>query len=306
MIEFLKLNNYPTGTDLPLEVPKDAFFIKTCQRSLVLRFCEEGLNHSNTIDGQDAYYFLLEIICGLKSKLIGENEIVGQFKEAYHCYIQNEERSPKLLQVLEKLFKDAKEIRKKYLLGICQKTYASITRKSIMQINDNKPVVILGSGNLAEDLINQFKKKTKVILCARNQVRLTELQGIHPELEIILWEDRAELKNYSFIANTIGTEHTLFDQAFFSDWADRNDQKLFVDLASPSPIQTHFEFKDGVMHLEDIFKEGAIRESKKRDQIQTAKEAIKSITIKRHKLFKEKAKNDSKFKSTDHEQALCV
>src|SRR5690606_16003183 len=111
---------------------------------------------------------LLEIICGLKSKLLGENEIVGQFKASYHNYASTKNKSTELLRIIEKLFKDAKEIRTDYLLGLCQKTYSSIARKHIVSINKADHVLILGSGQLAEDLINQFKKKVTVFISARN------------------------------------------------------------------------------------------------------------------------------------------
>lgn len=303
MIEFLELENFSAGVKFPKSLEPGTFTIQTCQRSLTLKYSEK--KHSkNAISGQDAYFYLLEIICGLQSKLIGENEIVGQFKTAYQNYLNDDARSPKLIQVLEKLFKDAKEIRRKYLLGICQKTYASITRRSIMTLNQNEPVVIIGSGHLSEDLINQFKKKTDVIICARNTQKVQELASMH-ELKIIPWEDKETLKNYPFIANTVGTEKILFDNTFFESWSSKHPNRLFVDLASPSPIQTDLELKDGVMHLEDIFKEGAIRESKKRSQIDTAREAIKEITIKRHRVFKEKLKNDHQFKNTSSEKKLA-
>ena len=66
-------------------------------------------------EGQMAYMFLLETICGLKSRMLGENEIVSQFKEAFALYLAKEDKNPYIIQVFEKLFKDAKEIRTKYL-----------------------------------------------------------------------------------------------------------------------------------------------------------------------------------------------
>lgn len=303
MIEFLELENFPAGSKLPDNLAVGTFKISTCQRSLTLKFSEKT-HSANSVSGQDAYFYLLEIICGLKSKLIGENEIVGQFKTAYQEYLTDPHRSPRLLQILEKLFKDAKEIRRKYLIGICQKTYSSITRRNIMQINTNDPVVIIGSGNLAEDLINQFKKKTTVIICARNKEKIEELAQNH-DFTVIPWEDKETLKKYPFIANTVGTEKILFDQDFFQTWSNEHTNKMFVDLASPSPIQTDLELKDGVMHLEDVFNEGAVRESKKRSQVETARQAIKDITIKRHRVFKEKQRSDSEFKNRQYEKKIA-
>jgi glutamyl-tRNA reductase len=292
MLSGLKLWNFNSG---PL--PEDglqgtAFILKTCQRSLVLAFDDypfslPELPVHEIHSGDSAYIFLLETICGLKSKLIGENEIVGQFKEAYKLYAQQTLKNTKLLLILEKLFKDAKEIRTQYLIGISQKTYASITRKHLIQKARANHVVVVGSGALAEDLINQFKKKAQVSLCARNEDKVKELAALHG-LNVIPWSKRAELSSEPFIANTIGTDTILFDQDFFKEWASVNTNRLFVDLGSPSAIKTSFKMNEFVVRLDDIFKEGAIVEEQKQLQIQLARAAMKEVTLKRKSLFEAK------------------
>ncbi len=234
------------------------------------------------VTGEAAYLYLLETICGLKSKLIGENEIVGQFKEAYKLYASTTLKDTKLLTILEKLFKDAKDVRTQYLIGISQKTYASLTRRHFQKARALH-VVIVGSGMLAEDLINQLKKKVRVSICARNAERVKELALQH-KISVIPWESRSELVNESYIANTVGSNHIIFDENFFSNW----ERGLFVDLGSPSVISTSFGPTEGVIRLQDIFDEGAVIESHKEQQINLAREAMLSITHKRKSLLEAK------------------
>jgi glutamyl-tRNA reductase len=138
MLTCLKLWNFSSGTLHDEELMTNAFVLRTCQRTLVLAFDLYPFHHTELpkhelVSGNDAYLFLLETICGLKSKLIGENEIVGQFKDAYKIYASSTLKDTKLLLILEKLFKDAKDIRTQYLIGISQKTYASLTRRHLIQ-----------------------------------------------------------------------------------------------------------------------------------------------------------------------------
>ena len=114
MLKQLVLNNIPKSSrfdvDQMLEsVPEDCFYMQTCQRTLILSYEDNPLSTYQTddifndlisLEGEDAYSYLLEVICGLKSKLIGENEIVGQFKTSYKQYIQKDFDS-RLLQILE-------------------------------------------------------------------------------------------------------------------------------------------------------------------------------------------------------------
>jgi glutamyl-tRNA reductase len=291
MLPSLQLWNFSSGSLHPEEVIPHAFILRTCQRTLVLSFqnspfSQQELPRHEVVSGQDAYLFLLETICGLKSKLIGENEIVGQFKEAYQFYAAKTLKDTRLLLVLEKLFKDAKDIRTQYLIGISQKTYASLTRKHLIQKAKATHVVVVGSGALAEDLINQFKKKAKVSVCARNMERASELQSLHG-IELIPWEERMNLKNSPFIANTVGTHSIIFNEDFFHLWSKQTD-RLFVDLGSPSSIKTSLSSQEGVIRLEDIFLEGAILQDHKEKQIALAKAAMVGLTLKRQALFEEK------------------
>ncbi|MGE3611605.1 MAG: hypothetical protein AB7I27_18595 [Bacteriovoracaceae bacterium] len=292
MLNGLKLWNFSSGTTPPDELIGRAFVLKTCQRTLVLAIDHNPFNLQDLPShelhlGEGAYLFLLETICGLKSKLIGENEIVGQFKEAYHAFTQSSLKDTRLLLILEKLFKDAKDIRTQYLIGISQKTYASLTRRHLIQKAKADHVVIVGSGQLAEDLINQFKKKASISICARNEDKVAELSRIH-QLSVIPWSEREKLAGRPFIANTVGADLILFDENFFKTWSEKFDHKLFVDLGSPSIIKTSMGLEDGVVRLNDIFDEGAIVEGQKQQQIALARAAMINIVLKRKGFFEAK------------------
>jgi len=230
---------------------------------------------------------MLETICGLKSKLLGENEIVGQFKAAFKQFLANPLRDNQLIVILEKLFKDAKDIRSQYLLGLSQKTYASITRKIISRNQAPERVLIIGSGHLSEDLINQFKKKADITVCARNMDKIAELKMQH-DLNILDWSKLNNIHYYSHIANTVGFEGVLFNENFYQQWKSHHPDGIFVDLGSPSVVQTKLKKEHGVWRLEDIFTEGACHENYKWNQINLAKEAMKAVVQKRQLAFKKK------------------
>ena len=96
MINKLVIYNFPADySDLnDLGHPKGSFFLGTCQRTLVVDSTENNesreflLKHREfTLLQEEGYEFLLQVICGLKSKLLGENEIVGQFKDGFEKYL---------------------------------------------------------------------------------------------------------------------------------------------------------------------------------------------------------------------------
>lgn len=292
MLNGLKLWNFAAETALPDGLCPSSFVLATCQRTMVLTFNRYPFANNDLPDhelhsAEAAYLFLLETICGLKSKLIGENEIVGQFKEAYKLYAASTLKDTKLLTILEKLFQDAKDIRTQHLIGISQKTYASLTRKHLIQKAKADHILILGSGQLAEDLINQFKKKAKITICARNEARVSLLAASH-DIEILPWEKRQEMVSMPFIANTIGCSKTIWNESFFSSWKQNNPEGMFVDLGSPAAIETTLTKSSGVVRLSDVFEEGAIVEGQKQRQIDEARAAMLLITHKRKSLLEAK------------------
>ncbi len=310
MLESLKVLNLPAGTRLKETERGDVFLLKTCQRTLVLgfhmapfyRLQEDEKNHHqfDTYAGEEAYLFLLETISGLKSQVLGEYEIVGQFKKAYQEYLQLPFKQNQIIQIMEKLFKDSKEVRTKFLMEIGQLSYAGIARKllhrDLVLNSDNSTcasILITGTGELAEDLIKLLKKKNHLIVSGRNIERLHQLKELY-NVDIIAWEQKDEFFQYAHIVNTIGSETIIFNKEFFQSWVnthpfENKNQRLFIDLGSPCALEipSHLgkNSEYGLLKLEDIFKESAKLTHEKMEKIQKAQTHIRSIVQKRRHTF---------------------
>jgi glutamyl-tRNA reductase len=275
----------------------EVFVLKTCQRTLVLGFGQLPFYHledqndiRDMFTSDQAYIFLLETICGLKSEVLAEYEVVGQFKDAYNEYAQLPFRKKQVLTIIEKLFLDSKKIRTEHLTEIGQLSYAGIARKLIYSHSQLADVLIIGSGNLSVDLIKLFKKKHRIFLTARNTERVQALALEH-SLEIIPWLDYATYKKFDSIVNTIGSDEVLFEDSFFQEWiqcssqTNARDSKLFIDLGSPSVIKTSLSERDGVLRLEDIFRQSAQMNIEKMEKIRRAKESIARQCVHRRMIF---------------------
>ena len=217
-----------------------AFVLETCQRTLVLTTFVESrpLVDHDLHEGDEAYKFLLETICGLKSRLQGESEIVAQFKTAYSTYLKGEVRSKVIMKVLEKLFKDAKDIRSSFLKEIGQQSYTGIAKKILIDNSKGKKVLILGSGKLAKDAIRNLSKKFDIYISARNEKKLLEIKEEFSgtNIHVIDWLQKEEYLSFDSIINTIGAKRTLFDEEFFNNF--NPEKQLFIDLGSPSILET--------------------------------------------------------------------
>lgn len=293
MINGLKIFNLPKEAHLDLCLGGDIFVLKTCQRTLIVGHQLDHLIPSlaplslDWAQGKEAYRFLLETIVGLKSQILAENEITGQFKEAYRSYLGQEQRSTKLMQVLEKLFKDAKQIRSQYLNEVGQQSYAGIAKKILSStLREPGLVTVLGSGQLARDIIKLLYKRHSLQVCARNPQRVQEVVESYPKLMTHPWEDYHHLWQAPILINTIGADETLFDEDFFKTWmTSHRHGRLFIDLSSPTVIQTSLTRDHGVIRLEDIFAHGVILNQEKGQKVQSAREAIGQLVDHRHRTL---------------------
>jgi glutamyl-tRNA reductase len=120
------------------------------------------------------------------------------------------------------------------------------------------------------------------------------------DIEVVEWKNFEDKARFSHIVNTIGCKHKIFThENFFSSWSSHK-KRYYIDLGSPSTIDTFFDISNSVARLDDIFKEGAVEESKKREQIAKVQLKMNELVNRREELFEEKARKAKLFRDNIH------
>lgn len=124
---------------------------RTCLREVVFAPEPEDMASAHRggkplVEG-DAYRLLLEILCGLQSPMLGETQVMGQFK----TFLASVERHDNWLYRLgQRLLTDAREIRTKHLQGLGSRSYGSAVRRYLEHV---RHTVLIGSGKLAAEIL---------------------------------------------------------------------------------------------------------------------------------------------------------
>src|SRR5215831_12199098 len=93
---------------------------------------ELGLPTIEIFRGREAYRFLLEVVCGLNSPIVGETAVMGQFKEfSQHAKFPTTSWGAFLRRITSNLMMDAKRIRHDHLQGIGSQSYGSLVRQHV-------------------------------------------------------------------------------------------------------------------------------------------------------------------------------
>lgn len=121
---------------------------RTCLRELA--FFEGSPRRGATepvVCGSDAYALILEIICGLHSPVVGETQVMGQFRAFIGSLTAADTQ---WLAVLgDELIHDARKVRERHLRGVGSGAYGSEVRRLLQGCD---MIAIIGRGALASDL----------------------------------------------------------------------------------------------------------------------------------------------------------
>jgi glutamyl-tRNA reductase len=181
MQDYILVHRKRNGNPLELSVP----IWSTCLRQIAFVKRDEFSELQEKIEAADetfeadaAVEFLLQVICGLKSPVLGETEVQGQFKQfvSDNIIFQKDLRGWG-----EALLSQAKRIRSLHIQNMGAGSYGSWLRK---KIEAKAEVGIVGSGHLVGEILPWFKQIRCVRLYVRSPERTKSFQGIVPSMEI--------------------------------------------------------------------------------------------------------------------------
>lgn len=131
---------------------------RTCLREIA--FVADGSPLPDSVEAfhdEAAYAHLLTVICGLGSPIIGETEVMAQFK-AFAGALPAEHAG--LRELSERLLLDARTVRARYLTGMGSRSYGSAVRRHVKAFSR---VAVVGTGMLAQEILPFLPGENRVV-----------------------------------------------------------------------------------------------------------------------------------------------
>lgn len=230
---------------------------ETCLRKIIfIESIENVLNDKKVnldlYEDERALVFILEVLCGLQSKVIGETEIFGQFKQ----FLETEEAKNisffKNQQFVQFLFKQVKEIREKYITQLGVNSYGSMIRK-ICHSSDE--ISLIGYGQLAKKIL-PWLSNSKVKVHVRDKSKYQDQDNIQ-----FLNLDEMGIFSTLIIAAPVKTEK------IFSLIPQETNMRKIVDCRSleeqDQSIKSVAQAQDAqVVDLNDLFANAEAKQEK--------------------------------------------
>ena len=206
----------------------------------------------------DAINYLYEVAAGLDSIVLGEDQILGQVKEAY-TKAQEIGASGK---VLNKLFlgaiTTAKEIRTTTRISQNPLSISSIAiqkGKEVLGSLKDKTVLVVGYGKMSRLAMNHLVEEgfEKIYLCNRRAERIEEVKD--PKIHKISYQDKYRIlqeEEIHLVISATGAPHMIFERENFEGLHKRflmeNRSLAMIDIALPRDVDPSIGELQGI-HL---------------------------------------------------------
>lgn len=207
--------------------------------------------------GQDAIRHLFKVSAGLDSQLLGDLEILGQFKTAFKQAKEQDRLSGYMERLANTCIQSAKEIRSKTALtsGTSSLSYACIQLLMENKLDANAKILLIGIGKFGKSIAKNIRKylpDNPLTLTNRTSAKSEALAAeIHCD-HIAYEELKQHLDQYDVLISAIGkTGLKIEAQDFQSPSA-----KVLVDLSVPALFDEQLRQTEGfqLFTIEDTSK----------------------------------------------------
>ena len=210
--------------------------------------------------GPDAVRHLFEVTSSVDSMVLGEPQIVSQVKEAYDVAMKNDACGPLTNALFQGALRVSARVRTETKLSEGRVSIASVAvgefGKSIFDRFDDKTVLIIGAGEMAEETLRYLKEEgvRDIIVVNRSPKRAEELAAE--------WGGRTEpfekldecLIAADVIVSTTGADRPIIDVPRFQQVLEKREGRavFILDLAAPRDFEPAVGEIDDSVFLYDI------------------------------------------------------
>ena len=210
--------------------------------------------------GPKAVEHLFEVVCSLDSMVLGEPQIVNQVKEAYRIARENDSCGPLTNVLFQHALTVSGRVRTETRLSEGRVSIASVAvgefGRSIFNRFDNKTVLVIGAGEMAEETLRYLKDEgvQRIVVTNRSKDRAQTLADeFGGEVEDFSQLDRW-LKEADVVVSTTGATDTLISHERFSRVRSQSDRHpvFILDLGAPRDFEASIGKIDDNVFLYDI------------------------------------------------------
>jgi len=201
-------------------------------------FVREKAKRYSVIHGWDSIKHLFLVSAGLDSMVVGENEILGQVREAWEMSRENSLSGQNLNQVLRKALQIGKKVRRENIMLLQSRSVASEALKHI-HFNDGASTLVVGAGKLGTQISTILsRRRIRFAICNRTSEKAKEIalrfNASYEDFDVTKW------KNYDNVILAIRSPKFIMTREDIANSRIKN----IIDFGTPANVPA--DLGDGV------------------------------------------------------------
>jgi len=293
LLSQLSLNGSKRATFLKKinqKVAFDGFVLSTCNRTEIfyknLKTIEVLTAWAETVGqekmpvgklyqytGSETVNHLFRVACGLDSKIIGDNEIIGQLKEAVKFQKENFGLSGMWQRIINVTIECSRRVRKEtnFNSGSISTPYR-ITKIIEKNQSENEPILLVGAGEMIQLSLKYLKRilpNRKLIITNRSIEKARKLAEEFGADYTHFGQLETEMKKFSTIISAIQVERPFFTEAFLN-----TKPQLIFDLGIPCNFSAKAVAEHQYFDINSIAEFNQSTLNKRTDQVEKVEQIV--------------------------------
>lgn len=222
--------------------------------------------------GEEALVYLFRIAAGLESMVLGEDQILGQLKDAADLSRTLGHSGKELNYIVREAVSCAKQIKTEYKVSekpvsVC---YVGIQELDRVFGISGKHALVIGSGKTAALAIRYLAEYgADVMVCSRTYQHAKALLKEFPQIQVVAYDKKTEaLKESDIVVSATSSPHLVIKCVELSGCKEMT----LLDLAAPRDIEKSAGDIEGVT-LIDLDRIGEIVKSNQNERAHLLKES---------------------------------
>lgn len=236
---------------------------------------------------QSAVHHLFKVAVGLDSMVLGEDQILGQVKEANLSAIEFKASGAILNTLFREAITSAKDIKTNTDMSKIPVSVSSVALRKIYNIFNglnNCEVLIIGLGQVGILTVNQLKSygAKKIYVTNRTHGKAEQIAQMYENTEVINYNDRYNyLDRSNIIISSTASPHYTITADTAKKYIVTLKKRVFLDLAVPRDIDEDIKYihESIYINVDSLNSEIQANQTKRFNEIEKAEKIIDKYII---------------------------
>lgn len=196
-------------------------------------------NLARRYQDKKAICHLFRVVCGMESMVIGEDEILGQVRDAYMYSKEAGYTGYELNSIFQAALACAKRVKTETLISKTSVSVATLAANEVFRLPmQHKSVLLMGSsGQMGSIILKDLLSQENIRIIATARSHNGGYQSSSPRVENVDYQDRYDyLEEVDAVVSATSSPHYTLTAGRVREAVKTSKKRLFLDISMPPDL----------------------------------------------------------------------